>query len=124
MPDVISNGVKFIEENKKKLEQEVTRLRKLLAQEGKLDGSKEFPGEYKPQFQEIGDEEGENALEVSGYEASLGITRDLEEKLNKVEAALKRIQQGTYGKCLMGDEIEEARLQALPEADLCIKHSK
>lgn len=41
--------------------------------------------------------------------------------LQKIESALDRIKQGSYGKCLMcGNEIPEKRLRALPYAFLCI----
>ena len=117
-------NTQLLEENKIKLIAEQARLKKILGLEGKYDGNGEFPGEYKPKFQELGDDEGENALEVQEYETSLGVTRDMEIKLTKVEAALKRIAEGTYTVCRFGDEIEEDRLNALPEADTCIKHAE
>ena len=41
--------------------------------------------------------------------------------LKKVEAALGRIEDGTFGECSdCGDEISETRLLARPTADLCI----
>ncbi len=48
--------------------------------------------------------------------------RDREMKLlNKIEEALKRIENGTYGICeSCGCEIEEKRLKARPVATLCI----
>ena len=42
------------------------------------------------------------------------------ETLNKIVAALRRLEEGTYGECLeCGDEITEARLRALPFAVRC-----
>lgn len=42
--------------------------------------------------------------------------------LTEVEAALKRIEDGTYGKCIVcGDAIPEKRLEAIPWASRCIK---
>ena len=42
------------------------------------------------------------------------------ETLNKVEAAIRRLEEGTYGDCFeCGDEISEARLRALPFAVRC-----
>lgn len=117
------NG-RLILENKAKLLAEQARLKKILGMEGKLEGSGEFPGAYQPQFPEMGDDEGENALEVQAYESSLGVIEDLELKLAKVEAALKRMEEGEYTQCAFGDEIEEDRLVALPEADTCMKHAK
>lgn len=44
-----------------------------------------------------------------------------EEQLKQVQAALKRIENGTYGKCQRcGNPIESARLEALPHAPTCI----
>ncbi|MEO8520759.1 MAG: TraR/DksA family transcriptional regulator [Acidobacteriota bacterium] len=42
------------------------------------------------------------------------------ETLNKIDQALHRLQQGTYGNCFeCGDEIDHARLRALPFALRC-----
>lgn len=43
------------------------------------------------------------------------------ETLNKIDEALQRLEEGTYGTCAeCGTEISEARLRALPFATLCI----
>ena len=42
-------------------------------------------------------------------------------KLREVTEALKRIEEGVYGKCVScGKDIEEKRLVAIPEAKKCI----
>ena len=42
------------------------------------------------------------------------------ETLNKIDTALRRLEEGTYGGCFeCGDEIAEARLRALPFAVRC-----
>ena len=42
------------------------------------------------------------------------------ETLNKINEALRRLDEGTYGNCFeCGDEIAEARLRALPFALRC-----
>ena len=42
------------------------------------------------------------------------------ETLNKIDAALRRLEEGTYGDCFeCGDEIAAARLRALPFAVRC-----
>jgi DnaK suppressor protein len=39
----------------------------------------------------------------------------------RIESALKRIENGTYGKCVeCGEDISERRLKALPEAERCM----
>ena len=43
------------------------------------------------------------------------------ETLHKIDDALRRLEEGTYGTCAeCGNEISEARLRAVPFADLCI----
>jgi RNA polymerase-binding transcription factor DksA len=114
----------LIEENKNKLLAEKKRLREILNHEDIKDGKGEFPGEYKPKFDELGSEDGDNASEVENFGNQLGVTLGLEAKLTKIENALKKISDGTYGTCLMGDEIDEARLRVEPSADTCIEHAK
>lgn len=42
--------------------------------------------------------------------------------LDEIDAALKRIEDGTYGICTVdGEPIPEKRLEAIPWASLCIK---
>lgn len=115
---------KLVQENKAKLLAEKKRIKSVLGHEAKFDGAGEFPGDYKPEFHEVGNEQGENASEVEQFANDLGVTGDLEARLSKVEAALARIQNNTYGKCPGGDEIEENRLRAEPAAETCIKHAK
>jgi YteA family regulatory protein len=53
----------------------------------------------------------------------LALTELLEHQLEKTEAALRRIDEGTYGKCAeCGEPIPLERLQALPSADYCMRH--
>lgn len=43
-------------------------------------------------------------------------------KLRRIEAALVRIEEGTYGHCLeSGEEIEEKRLENQPWAEFCLE---
>lgn len=49
---------------------------------------------------------------------------EAESELAKVNAALVRLENGEYGECdECGEEIEEGRLNAVPYANLCIKHA-
>ncbi|OGE81794.1 MAG: hypothetical protein A3H72_02865 [Candidatus Doudnabacteria bacterium RIFCSPLOWO2_02_FULL_48_8] len=113
----------LIEQNREKLLAEKKRLRAILGFDSDNEGTGAYPGEYKPRFPEFGSKEDENASEMTFYETNLAVTQDMEKKLVKVDSALKRIEDGTYGKCVKGDDIEEGRLLAIPEADTCIEHS-
>ena len=53
-----------------------------------------------------------------------GIERELEDRLNGIKAALKRIDDKAYGVCeIEGCPIEKKRLEANPEATTCMKHA-
>ncbi len=83
-------------------------------------------GDYKAKFKDIGRDEEDNAEEVEEYTANIGITETLEKNLKEVEAALARIEEGTYGVCknCPGEEIPLERLEAYPAASTCIKCKK
>lgn len=54
-------------------------------------------------------------------ELALGLVSNEQQVLYRIEEALRRIEDSTYGKCQRcNDEIKEARLKALPFATLCI----
>ena len=47
------------------------------------------------------------------------------EVLAQIRAALERIENGTYGHCVVDDEpIEPARLEAVPWAPFCARHQR
>lgn len=57
------------------------------------------------------------------YELNSTILKDLEVRYNNVKAALKRIEDGTYGVCEVdGDPIEPTRLEVNPAATTCTTH--
>ncbi len=64
----------------------------------------------------------EGADEASELEKRLGLEKRLVESLNDVEHALEKYEAGTYGLCdSCGQPIEEGRLEAIPQASLCLK---
>ncbi len=64
----------------------------------------------------------EGADEASELEKRLALEKRLEESLNEVEHALQKYEAGTYGLCdSCGQPIEQARLEAIPQASLCMK---
>ncbi|MHB8319894.1 MAG: TraR/DksA family transcriptional regulator [Acidimicrobiales bacterium] len=49
------------------------------------------------------------------------LAKELSDALGEVEAAMRRLQDGTYGRCeKCGTSIAQARLEAMPTARLCI----
>ncbi len=58
-------------------------------------------------------------------EKDLSIEQNVRDLLQKIERALKRMDEGTYGTCdRCGKPIEKARIKALPYVDLCIKDAQ
>ena len=52
---------------------------------------------------------------------ALGIVESLRQQRDEVVGALARMEKGTYGRCeRCGQEIPEARLEAVPAARLCV----
>lgn len=64
----------------------------------------------------------EQATETLERELDLGVLQQVEFELAEVDAALQRIDSGTYGRCeLCGERIAEGRLEAMPAARYCIE---
>jgi RNA polymerase-binding protein DksA len=80
----------------------------------------------------ISDETGEDAVydnhladtatETYDRELDYSLEENSEHVLAEIDAALKRIDDGTYGQCTnCGTQIPEERLEARPYATLCIE---
>jgi len=58
-------------------------------------------------------------------ERDLSIENNVRDLLQKIDKALTRMDEGTYGICVRcGRPIEKARLRALPYVELCIKDAQ
>lgn len=68
-------------------------------------------------------DEEEVADSMEEYENNKAILKQLETRLGEVNDALKKIDNGTYGKCsVCGEPIEKDRLEANPAATTCKLH--
>ncbi len=82
----------------------------LLASQSDFSGEMPFEEEYAAS--------GTSTFE---RERDLSLSENVKDLLQKVNEALERIENGTYGICEMcGLPIPEERLEALPYANLCI----
>jgi RNA polymerase-binding protein DksA len=62
------------------------------------------------------------ATDMYDREFNLSLASNDREMLQKIEAALVRIDKGTFGLCLKtGKRIPEARLKAVPYAEYCLE---
>jgi len=58
-------------------------------------------------------------------ERDLSIENNVRDLLGKIDRALVRMNEGTYGTCSRcGKQIEKARLKALPYVELCLKDAQ
>jgi DnaK suppressor protein len=99
-------------------------LRKMLE-----DRRRELMSAVQGKIRDVRSAEGkEREVLDQGESSEVDIQEDIEfaliqmksETLNKIDAALRRLEEGTYGNCFeCGDEIAEARLKALPFAVRC-----
>jgi DnaK suppressor protein len=63
----------------------------------------------------------EGADEASELEKRLVQEKRLIDALSDVEHAIEKYEAGTYGRCdACGQSIEQARLEAMPQASLCL----
>ena len=75
----------------------------------------------KGEQRETADHQTDNAHEWENSEIRDGVQVEAQDELKKIDHALQRLDQGSYGICSKcGQPIADARLEALPYADLCI----
>jgi RNA polymerase-binding transcription factor len=73
----------------------------------------------------VDDESADAGTATFEREKELSIEQNVRDLIQKIDRALKRIDDGTYGICeRCGKPIEKARLKALPYVDLCIKDAQ
>ncbi len=85
---------------------------------------------------QLNESETESSQELSSYdnhpadlaastlqrELALGLAADFRRRLNQVERARSKMEEGTYGLCdRCGQPIPESRLEALPESIFCAR---
>ena len=63
----------------------------------------------------------EEATEALELEKRLGLEKRIKSQLAEIELALRKFEEGSYGLCnSCGQPIDPARLEARPQANLCL----
>jgi DnaK suppressor protein len=90
----------------------------------------ENPGTIEEELGEVGsggtdNHLGDTASATFDRELDQGLEEGAQQTLAEIDAALKRIEDGTYGICeICGKPIGDERLRALPWARLCIEDQR
>jgi DnaK suppressor protein len=83
----------------------------------------EHPGSLDDEVEEVAADNhlADTASATLGREIDYTLGDNAEQVISEIDAALKRIEDGTYGTCTnCGNEIPRERLEANPWASLCI----
>jgi DnaK suppressor protein len=65
---------------------------------------------------------GDGTIEAVSRLTDIGVGESLEATLARIERALAKLDEGSYGRCdSCGEAIEPARLLARPESSLCLR---
>ena len=84
----------------------------------------EHPGSLDDEVEEVASDNNhlaETASATLGREIDYTLGDNAEQVLSEIDAALTRVEDGTYGTCVnCGREIPQARLEVNPWASLCI----
>ena len=110
---------KTLNEFKEALE---ARKKEVLSQLGNISTKdKGSEDDFTADFPQYGDSMEDSVGEVADYIKNLSVEKELEKELHSTEAALKRIEDGTYGVCAYcGNEIEIERLKIRPASNSCV----
>jgi RNA polymerase-binding transcription factor DksA len=96
----------------------VTEREKLVRQMGELGASED--GDLRPDL-DFGEGFADAAAITAERTEVLGLVEALKERLDAVDAAIARIDDGSYGVCkTCGGQIPAARMEARPESVQCV----
>jgi DnaK suppressor protein len=102
------------------LEEERTRLQGIREgiQREQDEGTSDTGGELSSFDQHPGD----SGTETFEMEKNVSLLEQVDDELAEIEAAVQRLDRGTYGTCqACGRPIGDARLEAMPAARFCIE---
>lgn len=115
---------KDIQSYKSLLEEEKIRIESSLEDVGQKNPSN--PEDWEGKAEDIDEERSDptdTADNIEEYESNTAVVAELETRLENIDDALERIENGSFGMCrVCGGEIEDDRLTANPAAETCKEH--
>ncbi|PIS13578.1 MAG: hypothetical protein COT67_01040 [Candidatus Tagabacteria bacterium CG09_land_8_20_14_0_10_41_14] len=114
-----------IEYFKNKLEEEKTNLEKHLSRIARQNPKDPEDWQTNPENLNIMNSDPNEQADVFEESASKeAVEKEIEDRLNEIKSALRKIEDGTYGICEKGGcKIEKKRLEVNPAATTCIEHA-
>ena len=107
------------ENARRRLDEERTRLEQMRSEQHESDESE---SDSLGELSHMDQHQADVGTETFEREKDLSILENVEAELADIEHALARLNDGTYGTCeACGKPIDEARLEALPAARLCLE---
>ena len=84
----------------------------------------EAQAEYTSELSVYDNHPADIGSETYEMEKNLALKKQKMHRIRQIEQALDRLEKGEYGKCaLCGNKIDNERLEAHPEADICLECS-
>jgi RNA polymerase-binding transcription factor DksA len=115
-------STQFLKEMHSALLEEQAKLEKELS---KFTNHATGREDYTVMIEEVGNEEGENAVEVAQFGDNLSLEEELSSALDDVSNALLAHENGTYGTCKYCKQaISEDRLRIRPTSTSCVACKK
>ncbi|PJB81909.1 MAG: hypothetical protein CO088_04275 [Candidatus Yonathbacteria bacterium CG_4_9_14_0_8_um_filter_46_47] len=109
---------------RKNMEKEIGEIEKTLAGVGRVNPNN--PEDWEPTPNDLnvsGADMNESADVMEEYEERYAVEVELENRLNNIKTALKKMDEGKFGLCeVCNGQIEADRLAANPSSATCKKH--
>jgi DnaK suppressor protein len=104
----------------KRLEEERTRLQGI--REGIQREQDDAISEAGNELSSFDQHPGDSGTETFEMEKNVSLLEQVDDELLEVEAAVQRLERGTYGTCqVCGRPIGDARLEAMPATRFCVE---
>jgi RNA polymerase-binding transcription factor DksA len=106
------------------IESERERLTGLIRDREEETGLGESESDSVSELSSFDQHQGDTGTETFEREKDFSLLEQLEAELGDLDAALRKIDEGTYGLCeVCGKEIQPDRLEAMPGTRTCIDHA-
>jgi RNA polymerase-binding transcription factor DksA len=104
----------------KRLEEERTRLQGI--REGIQREQDDAIADAGSELSSVDQHPGDSGTETFEMEKNVSLLEQVDDELLEVEAAVQRVERGTYGSCeVCGRPIGDERLEAMPATRFCIE---